>query len=280
MAIAAPALVGSLLAGCAGQNGAASLTPESLPRTVQAALDGVRSVHVNEVTTFADSENGNWTITVDTDLVLHRNGDIDAHAVYRMEHPSVELPEAEIIWIDGELYVKGDPTSRPDNAPTPTPTPTPTPVPTDDPTAGEAEAPWVRMDTDGDAEAEDQPASAILDAITQLDPEKLAAVQRESILAVDIAGPRLVVDGVPTTPYTVIVGTAFVKDLLSSIEPDGDELDIEELLPEAIIYDYWLGDDGLPIRVRFGLGGITQETRFSAWNTPVQITVPVVEDPT
>ena len=97
-----------------------------------------------------------------------------------------------------------------------------------------------------------------------------------AILSVTEVGAPVLVGGVPTQEYDVVV------DLAKVTGPSGERLRaaaqqaaaLGQHLPPMVTYHYWLAADGLEMRISYEMLGATWAMTFSQWGEPVDIQAP------
>ena len=111
---------------------------------------------------------------------------------------------------------------------------------------------------------------------TDVDPAGNAADLSPAILSVTEVGAPVLVGGVPTQEYDVVV------DLAKVTGPSGERLRaaaqqaaaLGQHLPPMVTYHYWLAADGLEMRISYEMLGATWAMTFSQWGEPVDIQAP------
>ncbi|HEY0119298.1 MAG TPA: hypothetical protein VGC04_10995 [Cellulomonas sp.] len=118
-----------------------------------------------------------------------------------------------------------------------------------------------------------------IDMPTDVNPAGNAADLAPAILSVAEAGEPVLVGGVPTQGYDVVV------DLAKVTGPSGARLHAAQRqaasagqsLPPMVTYHYWLAADGLTMRVSYEMFGAQWAMTFSQWGQPVEIQAPTAD---
>lgn len=103
----------------------------------------------------------------------------------------------------------------------------------------------------------------------EFDPTGTLSGLDEAIVSVEKSGEPEEVGGALAQAYTVVVESSVLPaDMTESLAALG------QTLPPELTYTYWVDADDLMRRVTAEVAGATNDTTFSGWGDPVEITAP------
>lgn len=116
--------------------------------------------------------------------------------------------------------------------------------------------------------------------IPDIDPARDVADMADALVSVTEVGEPEVIDGVEAHQYEVVVDLSKVTGTMR--EQMDKNVALAEAggltVPDQVTYQYWIGADGLPLRVIGEIAGVQTEMTFSNWGEPVDIQAPSADE--